>query len=255
MRPTLVTGLSGTVAPALRAALAGAGAGVVGWDRAAVSPDDGAAVRAHLDAVDPAAVCHLAMGAEGWAGELAGWCARRGRPFLLTSSVMVFDGTPGPHRPTDAPATKDEYGRYKLRCEAAVRAANPDAIVARLGWQIAQSGACAATGSARGGNHMLEQLHRRSARGETIRASARWIPATSFLEDTAAALVGLLRAGRGGVYHVDGNAEAAWDFHRLVLALRARHGASWRVERCEDHVDDQRLLDDRLRVGQVAARL
>ncbi len=252
VRPTLITGLGGTVAPALRAALAGA---VVGWDRAAVSPDDGAAVRSHLDALDPAAVCHLAMGAEGWAGELAAWCARRGRPFLLTSSVMVFEGTPGPHRPDDAPATKDEYGRYKARCEAAVRAANPGAIVARLGWQIAQSGARAATGSATGRNHMLEQLHQRAERGEVIRASTRWLPATSFLEDTAAALRGLLEAGRGGTFHVDGNADAAWDFHRLVVALRARHGATWRVEPCEDHVDDQRLLDDRLRVGSIAARL
>lgn len=248
MRPTLVTGLGGTVGPALRAALAGPALGqpVVGWDRAATSPDDAAAVRARLDALDPAAVCHLAMGAEAWAGELAAWCARRGRPFLLTSSVMVFDGTPGPHRPGDAPATKDEYGRYKARCEAAVRAANPDAIVARLGWQI---------GGARGGNHMLEQLHQRAARGETIRASTRWVPAASFLEDTAAALVDLLAAGRGGVFHVDGNAEAAWDFHRLVVALRARHGAAWRVEPCEDLADDQRLLDERLRVGQLPARL
>lgn len=249
MRPTLVTGLGGTVAPALRAALPGA---VAGWDRAAVSPDDAARVRAHLDALDPAAVCHLAMGAEGWAAELAAWCARRDRPFLLTSSVMVFEGTPGPHRPDDTPATKDEYGRYKLRCETAVRAANPGAIVARLGWQI---GARAATGSARGGNHMLEQLQQRADRGEVIRASTRWLPATSFLEDTAAALRDLLEAGRGGTFHVDGNKDAAWDFHRLVVALRARHGASWRVEPCEDHTDDQRLLDDRVRVGSIAARL
>jgi dTDP-4-dehydrorhamnose reductase len=246
MGPTVITGLSGTVGPALRAALESSGRRCAGWDRATASPDDPAAVRARLDALDPAAVCHLALGAEAWAGALAAWCARRGRPFLLTSSVMVFEGIPGPHRIGDPPRTTDGYGSYKARVEAIVRAAHPAAIVARLGWQI---------GAARGGNHMLEQLSARAERGETLRASTRWIPATSFLEDTADALRRLLDAGAGGLYHVDGNAESAWDFHRLVLALRARHGAAWRVEPCEDHTDDQRLLDDRLRVGQVAARL
>jgi dTDP-4-dehydrorhamnose reductase len=235
---TLITGLHGTVAPALRDALGGP---CVGWDRAAVSPGDAVATRAHLDALDPAAVCHLAMGAEAWAAELAAWCARRGRPFLFTSTAMVFEAD-GPHRPDDARTTKDGYGRYKVRCEDAVRAANPDAIVARLGWQI---------GTTRGGNQLLEWLHARAAEGP-IRASARWIPATSFLVDTAAALRDLLARGEGGTFHVDGNAETAWTFDRLVRALAE---PSWRVEVTDEYVHDQRLLDARVRVAPISARL
>jgi dTDP-4-dehydrorhamnose reductase len=243
MRPTLVTVLSGTVAPALRAAL---DRPVVGWDRTSASPDDPAGVRARLDALDPAAVCHLALGSEAWAAELAAWCARRGRPFLFTSTAMVFDHRPdGPHQPGDERTARDDYGRYKIRCEDLVRAANPGAIVARLGWQI---------GGASPGNHMLAALRAQAAQGP-IRASARWVPATSFLEDTAAALRALLDAGAGGTFHVDGNAESAWDYHRLVLALRARHDPAWRVERHDDHQHDQRLIDPRVRVRSIAERL
>lgn len=248
MRPTLITGLGGTVAPALRQALDEAGRPCVGWDRAVASPDDPAAVEAHLDRLDPRAVCHLALGAEAWAAALAGWCARRGRPFVFTSTVLVFHHDPGgPHRPDDPPTARDEYGRYKARCEEAVRAANPAAIVARLGWQLARR---------RGGNTMLEHLHARAAAGEALRASTRWVPATSFLEDTAAALVTLLEGGAAGTFHVDGNAEAAWDFHRIVCALKARHGdPGWRVEPTDEPAFDQRLLDDRLRTGPITARL
>ena len=246
-RSTLITGLNGTVGPALRDALVAAGHPCVGWDRSAVSPDDGAAVRAHLDALDPGGVCHLAFGAEAWAAELAAWCARRGRPFLFTSTAMVFHHEPdGPHRPADERTARDDYGRYKVRCEDAVRAANPAAIVARIGWQIA---------TRRGGNSMLEALHAQAANG-VLRASARWIPATSFLVDTADALRDLLLAGAGGTFHVDGNAESAWDYHRIVRALQARHGdPSWRVEPTDEYVHDQRLVDERVRVRSIAERL
>jgi dTDP-4-dehydrorhamnose reductase len=240
----LITGLNGTVGPALRAAL---GRPCVGWDRAAVPPDDAAAVERHLDALDPAAVCHLAFGAEAWAGRLAAWCARRGRPFLFTSTAMVFDREPdGPHRPGDARTAKDDYGRYKARCEDAVLAANPAAIVARLGWQLS---------TAPGGNSMLAALRAQAAKGP-IRASRRWTPATSFLDDTAAALAALLDRAEAGTFHLDGNAEAAWSYDRLVLALRARFGdASWVVEPTDEYVHDQRLLDDRVGVASIAARL
>mgnify|MGYP001188613819 CR=1 FL=1 len=245
---TLISGLNGTVAPALREALEVAGRTCVGWDRSAVAPEDAERVGAHLDRLDPAAVCHLALGAEGWAAGLAAWCARRGRPFLFTSTAMVFDHEPdGPHHPGDQRTAKDEYGRYKIRCEDAVRAANPQAIVARIGWQI---------GRTRTGNHMLAALHGQAARGEAIRASTRWIPAASFLEDTAAALRGLLEAGQGGTWHLDGNAETAWDYLRLARALQARLGdPGWRIEPCEDYAHDQRLLDPRVQVTPLSRRL
>lgn len=244
----LITGLGGTVGPALRAALEARGRSCTGWDRAAASPEDPHAVRAHLARQDPLAVCHLALGAESWAAELAAWCRERGRPFLFTSTAMVFDREPdGPHRPDDPRTAKDGYGQYKVRCEDQVRAANPGAVIARIGWQI---------GTRRGGNQMLEAFHGMIAREGKIAASRRWVPATSFLDDTAAALVGLLERDAPGTYHLDGNATSAWTFDRIARALANRHGdPGWRVEPNDDYVHDQRLVDERVAVRPIADRL
>lgn len=247
MSGTLLTGLGGTLGPVLADVLRAGGDTCQGWNRVAVPPDDLGAARALLDREDPARVCHLAFGAEAWAAALAGWCRERGRPFLFVSTAMVFDHEPdGPHRPDDARTGKDEYGRYKARCEDAVREANPDTLIARIGWQI---------GERRGGNHMLEALHGMIERDGCIRASRRWVPAASFLVDTCAALRGLLDARAQGTFHLDGNAESAWTFDRIARALAAQHGPEWRVEETEEYVHDQRLVDPRVRVGSIAARL
>jgi dTDP-4-dehydrorhamnose reductase len=244
---TLLTGRSGTLGPVLADALRAGGDTCLGWDRVAVPPDDLGAARALLDREDPARVVHLAFGAEAWAATLAGWCRERGRPFLFVSTAMVFDRVPdGPHRPEDARTGQDENGRYKARCEDAVRDANPDALIARIGWQI---------GERRGGNHMLEALHGMVERDGCVRASRRWVPATSFLVDTCAALQRLLDARAPGTFHVDGNAECAWTFDRIARALVARHGLDWRIEETDEYVHDQRLVDPRVLVASIAARL
>jgi dTDP-4-dehydrorhamnose reductase len=160
---------------------------------------------------------------------------------------MVFDREPdGPHRLGDPRSAKDDYGRYKIRCEDAIRGASASGIVARIGWQI---------GTVRGGNQMLEALHRMMEDDGVIRASRRWIPACALIEDTAAALAGLLAEGAPGVYHLDANVASALDFAAIARALARRHRADWRIEDTEDYVHDQRLPDPRLTLPDLAARL
>jgi dTDP-4-dehydrorhamnose reductase len=242
-----VTGRNGTLGPVLAAELEGRGARVDAWDRRRVPPDDAAACRHFLEALDPAAVCHLALGPEDWGARLASWCRERGRPFLFTSTAMVFDHEPdGPHRVDDARTAKDEYGRYKIRCEDAIRAANAEAVIARIGWQI---------GAGRGGNNMLEALYRMAETEGVIRASRRWIPACSPIADTAAALAGLMSPGARGLYHLDGNVGCALNFPTIVRALARHHGADWNVAVTEDYRHDQRLPDPRIRLPDLADRL
>jgi dTDP-4-dehydrorhamnose reductase len=243
----LVTGLGGTLAPVLAAALTANGTSVAGWDRARVPTENREAGREFLDCLDPAAVCHLAMGAEDWAADLAAWCREHGRPFLFTSTAMVFDRLPdGPHRVGDGRTAKDEYGRYKIRCEDAIRAVSNSAVIARIGWQI---------GTERGGNNMLEALYGAVERHGVIRASRLWIPACSLMTDTAEALVGLLECDVPGIYHLDSNVNAALDYPTIVAALGARQRASWRIDVTEDYAHDQRLPDPRLLLPDLAERL
>jgi dTDP-4-dehydrorhamnose reductase len=244
----LLTGLNGTLAPRLAAHAGARGWEVLGWNRQQIPPEDEAAAAAWLAAQRVDAIAHLAFGAESWAAQLAAYAAARGLPFLFTSTAMVFDHKPdGPHRPGDPRTAQDDYGRYKIRCEDAVRAHHRAACIARLGWQI---------DPAARGNNMVAALDAQQARELRIRASTRWTPACSFIEDTVAALLRLLEAPPGATVHLDSNAREGHSFADLVRALRRALGRQqWVVEPTADYVHDQRLLDAEERLPGLAARL
>lgn len=232
----LITGLNGTVAPWVGREAETRGWDVVAWDRGAVDPADEAAALAFLRAEAPDAIVHLAMGAESWAAQLAGFARLHGVPLVFVSTAMVFDASSGgPHRPRDQRTAKDDYGQYKIRCEDAVLTAYPSATVARIGWQIAPDGV---------GNNMLRHLDEQHARDGRIRASSAWRPACSFMSDTAAALCDLVQEGTGGPVHLDSNALDALTFDQLVQKLGKKFERNWVVEVTQDYVHDQRLVNE-----------
>ena len=241
----LVTGMNGTVAPVLARALRASGAEVAAWDRGADPPDSPEAVAATIQREAPDWVCHLATGPEAWAGWIAEACTPSGARMLFTSSVSVFaPREAGPIPPEAAPNATDDYGQYKARAEALVRAAAPQAVIARLGWQI---------GAAPGSNTMTDWMHREGTAHGVVRASARWHPACSWLEDTADALVRLMASGARGTYHLDGCGDLT--FYDLARGLRAHLGGDWRVERTNEPAMDLRMADPRVAVRPVADRL
>ncbi|MFI4854771.1 MAG: sugar nucleotide-binding protein [Phycisphaerales bacterium JB065] len=260
---TLITGSRGTVGSALRAVLESRGDEVIGWDRSVAPPHDVPACAAYLDAVKPEAVVHLAVASSGtgienegrivsvdWSERLASYCAAARIPLVFTSTVMVFsDDATGPFTIESEPDATEGYGGEKAEAERKVLAANPEAVVARLGWQI---------GEAPGSNHMIDFLTNAMKKDGVVKASRKWKPATSFLADTAGALAWLrdeAAAGRfRGVAMVDGN-RAGVSFYDLVRALSAKHGGAFTVEADDSFVYDQRMLDERVLVGQVGERL
>jgi dTDP-4-dehydrorhamnose reductase len=244
----LITGMSGTLAPKLAAAARRAGHEPVGWDHRALSPTDAAGSAAWLRAQQPQAIAHLALGPVPWAAMLAAYAATHGLPFVLTSSAMVFHHVPdGPHHAGDARTAQDDYGRYKIACEDAVRAAYSGACVARLGWQIDADAK---------GNNMLAQLDQRQAGDGRIGASRHWRPACSFMEDTARALLALVETRAAGVVHLDSNAHEGHRFDAIVRALAARfERPHWQVQADDDYAHDQRLVGDEARMPPLAARL
>ena len=252
----LITGCSGTVGRALRAHLEFAGWDVVPWDRSAVPIDDYARMEAFVADTKPTALFHLAVASQptqvpvpteqawavnyDWTSELA-WITRQlGIAFVFTSTVMVFtEAVPGPYTIAMRPDASHDYGRDKKEGEDRVFSQNPQARVARLGWQI---------GDDLGGNQMAAWLE---ARG-SVEASTRWLPACSMLEDTADALH-RIATGRAGLYHVDSN--EGWSFYDIAMALRKRHGAQWDITPSFGRAYDQRLLDARLSMPTLRSRL
>ena len=245
VKKVLLTGMNGTVAPVLAEELRGRGCEVVAWDRGAVSPDDREAVARFVREGKPSALVHCAMGSPQWAEDMARICAEEGSKFLYVSSASVY-GTQqqGPFTIEDKPEPCDDYGRYKLECEQRVRAANDQATVVRLGWQIALR---------RGGNNMVEHLAQKQEEHGHIAASTEWFPACSFLEDTARALTGALNAASPGLYLVDGN--PGWSFWQITVALNRAMGANWEIRPTSDFRWNNRLIDKHVAAGGISEKL
>jgi dTDP-4-dehydrorhamnose reductase len=227
--------MSGTVAPRFASLARSAGHDVEPWVREDVSPNDADACQLFLDDQDPDAIVHAAFGAETWAGLLADHARRRGIPFVFTSTTMVFAPRPdGPYTISSPRTATDEYGAYKIRCEDAIWEANPDAMVARLGYQIDPDGV---------GNTMVAHTDAQQAANGSVRASRRWIPACAFLDDTAAALLSLVSDPQPGLHHLDANAQTAWSHATILHGLADMLGRPWQMVETDEPDHDQRLVD------------
>lgn len=254
----IVTGANGTVGTAVCAALRDAGHTVTKWNRQQVPVDDPAAMRRFLTDEQPDALFHLAVASQSTGLENEGWIVNRAWPqqlaqltaelgirLLFTSSVMVFsDSAIGPFTPDSTPdAGEGSYGHEKLLAEQDILQANPNAVVARIGWQISD---------AAGSNNMLDSLTKQMAEQGEIRASTQWLPACSFLADTAVTLLTLIQNG-SGIYLVDSNRD--WSFFEIVTALNKKHSNNWHVVPTSDFVYDQRMQDPRVEIPALNKRL
>lgn len=251
-----ISGINGTIGRSLAAALQS------GRHEVRALPRDTAdqsttSIAELFNGFRPDAIFHLAIasrptGRENehhhinveWPARLAEACSAARVRFLFTSTAMVFsDRAPGPFTIRSQPDAAEGYGFQKRTAEQRVRQANPDAVIVRLGWQI---------GNAPGGNQMLSYFEQHMREKGVVRASRKWLPACSFLDDTSVALIDLV-GKPGGTYHLDSNRH--WNFFEIATALRERADAPWKIEPTEDFMYDQRLLDDCTDVPSLQARL
>lgn len=236
--------MNGTVAPALAARWSADGHRFVPWNRQVVPVDDPSAIRRFIADERPDWFFHVAMGSADWAEAAAQVCAEFGVRFLLTSSASVFsDSQPGPHGVDTVPDARDEYGRYKIECEHRVRAACPEAIIARIGWQI---------GQAPGSNNMIDYLHRTADSDGRIQASTRWYPACSFLEDTAESLCRLTHGYPSGTHHLDGN--PGLSLYEIVIQLNRLQGRGWTIVQTADPAKNNLMIDERITIIPITQR-
>lgn len=254
----IVTGANGTVGSALVQALKAKKHTVIPWDRSAVPIDNYAAMEDFVRQSGADIVYHLAIASRPtgvaneaglvnhhWPSELA-WITRHlGLRFVFTSTVMVWsEKTKGPFTPTTAPDSGSGYGEERHRIEERIFHQNPLSTVVRLGWQIAETP---------GGNHMVDYLDRMQKSQGVIRASSKWLPACSYLEDTADGLLQLAEMDCG-LYLLDSNA-GGWSFHEIACALRDKQRFDWDIRETTEFVQDQRMIDPRMKVASLNKRL
>lgn len=253
----IITGASGTVGSRLSEHLRQQGFDVIAWDRRRVPVDDYWAMERFVREAAPDVLFHLAIASRStgrageswlinyeWTSELA-WVTRTlGVRFVFASTPLVFSNDArGPFTVDSKPDAREGYGYEKLRAEERVFFQNPEARVARLGWQI---------GEQLTGNNMLAFLEEKMRQEGRVEASTRWYPACSLLEDTVRELHRIAWA-EPGLYLLDSNER--WTFYEIASALSGLHGNRWRVEPSEHFVYDQRMLDARARMPPLKHRL
>ncbi|MEF1289796.1 sugar nucleotide-binding protein [Vibrio sp. M260118] len=246
MKKVLMTGLTGSLGPKVALQFKHRGWEVVEWNHHHISPTDLEQSEAFWNQVDVDAVCHMAMGSEEWAGWLAQRCAWKKIPYLFVSTAMVFDSEMnGPYGIFSQRNAKEDYGLYKIRSEDAIWRENPDAMIARIGWQIYDNDV---------GNNMKAHIERQHQEQGTIYASTAWYPATSHMDDTAIGFLQLIERNEPGLYHLDSNASDSWSFYELLCALKQHYDKAWQIVPCCDYQHDQRLHDERIALPPLSAR-
>lgn len=237
----LITGMNGTVAPALARCLEAAGHEVIAWNRLQVAIDDFDAIRQFIASVQPDCFFHVATGDPEWARMVAAACTAFGVRFIFTSSVSVYAHTQhGVFTPDIMPEPNDDYGRYKLECEQLVRAANPQAIIARLAWQIAP---------ATDQNTMMRYFKQQVEESGTIKASVNWYPACAFLEDTAASLMQLAVEYPAGLYHLDAN--PGWNFYEIASHVNRLYATQWQVDAVDQPAQHNLMHDPHIQMRSI----
>lgn len=231
----LLTGMNGTVAPAVSRHFSSVGHHCLGWNRTEVPQDRHDEAAAHLDALKPTLLVHCGMTSPEATGMLARLASERDIGFVFTSTVSVFSesGT-GPYTVTSVPNAEEPHGLYKRRCEEAVLVANPRAWIIRLGWQI---------GTGPGSNNMVDFLYKQNQSHGSIEASRRWFPSCSFLDQTASAIQFVVEQRPSGTYLA--NANSRLSFFEIASRLAMAH-PTLSVRSADAFVRDDRMFDDRV---------
>ncbi|MGN1356646.1 MAG: sugar nucleotide-binding protein [Succinivibrionaceae bacterium] len=243
----LITGLHGTIGPKVAELAKSQGWDVVTWPRNVVDPENISEANLFLFRMNLSGIVHLGLGSERWASLMAHFAQVNDIPFVFSSTVMVFsDRRKGPFTIRDIPDSNDSYGQYKLRCEQAIRNASLKSCILRLGWQIDEDGQ---------GNNMVHYLDEQQKSSGKVSCSDLWIPACTYLSDTADTIMKCINERWYGLFHVDGNAKDGYSYAKIVTLLKHKLNRDWVVSVNHDYVHDQRIKDDYLPVKSISSHL
>jgi dTDP-4-dehydrorhamnose reductase len=240
----VITGMNGAVAPQVAKFFTGKGIEVVSFNRSVIDINDEKAIAKFLADEKPNYFLHIATGPAQWAETNARLCRESDIHFLFTSTVSVFsEQSSGPYTIESTPNAEDDYGKYKRECESKVTAVNPDALIARLGWQI---------GHQAGSNNMFDYLERTMNDNGFIEASDTWYPSCSYMEDTAASLFDLVTTSASGLYLLNSNKRSS--FYEIVNGINKELNR-WQVKKGSSPNRDDRMFDDRVTIQSIEEKL
>lgn len=238
----MITGMHGTVAPALAKVVEADGNEVVGFDRDTVNINDYNAVISHVAIVNPDIIIQCALGTPDFTRALADWCNRAARKFAYISTVDVFgEHNHGPYTLQSEPQPETDYGKYKLQCERTIVFVNHNAHVFRLGWMI---------GDCVGNNNMLDFLVRQNNEHGGVAADDTWYPSCAYLDDAAYNIIDAINNKPPELYLVNGNKSKT--FYEIACQLKEQFPQyNLNINRVVGMNRDNIMIDTRLKLREV----
>lgn len=239
----ILTGITGTLAPFVLEELEKHGHRVTLWQREDVNLENSEEIRKYIEKQNPDYFIHIATGPESWLDAILDVLVNLEIPLLWTSSEAVFGSHQiGPFDVDSMPEPRDEYGKYKRHIEEMIIKKYPErSHIVRLGWQI---------GNKPEKNNMLAYL----VQGKNIEASTNWILSTSFMEDTAEALVKLLDSTDFGICHLDSNQDDL-SFYEIVIELKEKYNLLINIIQKSEPIRNNRLVAKRDSIASIGDRL
>jgi dTDP-4-dehydrorhamnose reductase len=231
----LFTGMNGTVSPIVANFFKTKGYEIIPYDRSKISVTDYAEIKKFILNQKPDIILHFAMGTPEWSGLLAKIAKEMNIKFVFISTVSVYASThQGPLTIHDVPDALDEYGKYKRISEQAVLKENSKSYILRLGWQI---------GNEAGSNEMIGFLTKQMAEYGVIKASSKWYPSCSFMEDSALSIYEIVHTLPSDTYLINSN--TAYTFFEICVNLTKIY-KDFIIEETEDFIQDFRMFDERV---------
>lgn len=169
---------------------------------------DRAAVEAAVREIEPDAIIHTAYRHSDWSATADGAAnvaiAARGRRLVHVSSDAVFSGEHSPYDENAAPDPITPYGAAKAAAETAVRAIDPQAVVARTSLIV-------------GGESSLDAFVHQLVAGEPGALFTDNIRCPIHVTDLATALLELAESSHVGMAHLVGaDAISRYELGQLI---------------------------------------
>ena len=239
----IFTGLNGTVAPEVSKYFKSKGIEVIQYDRNVIPVDNEFEIESFLKLHQPDFFLHFAMGTPEWAGLLAKLTKKLKIKFIYISTVSVYSGkSKGPITLDTLPDAEDNYGKYKRVSEDTVLKNNNESYILRIGWQI---------GMKPGSNNMIDYLYKEMEKNDVVKASNKWYPSCSFMEDTAKGIFDAITNHPNGIYLINSN--DTFSFYEIVTYLSKIHPIIKVAER-KDFIQDIRMVDNRIQIQKLSQR-
>jgi dTDP-4-dehydrorhamnose reductase len=236
----LFTGLNGTIAPVVAHYFKENSYEIIAYDRTKISTTNFIEIESFIKSSKPDMILHFAMGDPEWSRMLAKISKSLKIKFIYISTVSVYDSKHrGPFTIHDLPDATDDYGKYKLISEKIVKDENQDSYILRLGWQI---------GKTAGSNNMIDYMTKQMAEHGVIKASSKWYPSCSFMEDTAQSIYEIVHTLPHDTYLINSN--TAYTFFEIACELTKLH-PNFIIEETTDFIQDFRMFDERVPIRKL----